>query len=140
MKLNMMVVMTMWLPRLACNMAGMKAHRAHEGRAEDGDRKRDPPGQERVHGQADQRDAEPADIGLALAADIEQPAMEGDRDRQTGEDEAGRVIERVGDVLAAAEGTLRPGVPRRAPGFRPPAARQGRRRKATMTLISGRSP
>ena len=28
MKLNMMVVMTMWLPRLACSQAGMKAQAA----------------------------------------------------------------------------------------------------------------
>ena len=28
MKLNMMVVMTMWLPRLACRKAGMKAQAA----------------------------------------------------------------------------------------------------------------
>ena len=53
--------------------------------------------------EADQRDPEAAEVGLALAADVEQAAVEGDRDREPGEDEAGRVVERVADRLAVAE-------------------------------------
>ena len=33
MKLNMMVVMTMWLPRLACRYAGTKAQKAPNSHA-----------------------------------------------------------------------------------------------------------
>ncbi len=53
--------------------------------------------------EADQRDAEAADVGLPLAADVEQAAVEGDRDRETREDEAGRVKQGVADRLAVAE-------------------------------------
>src|SRR5690606_34509355 len=51
-----------------------------------------------------QGDADAADIGLALDADIEQAGMEGDGHRQPGEDEIGRVVERIADALARAEG------------------------------------
>ena len=105
MKLNMIVVMTMWLPRLACRIAGMNAQAAPAGEGQD-DRQRQvqPPGQDAAEGQRHRRDAEPADIGLALAADVEQPAMEGDRDGEPGEDEVGGVVEREADALAIAEG------------------------------------
>ena len=53
--------------------------------------------------QADERRAEAAERRLALAADVEQPGVEGDGDREAGEDEVGRVVERVADALAAAE-------------------------------------
>ena len=33
MKLNMIVVMTMWLPRFACSQAGMKAQAAPKAKA-----------------------------------------------------------------------------------------------------------
>ena len=56
-----------------------------------------------VEGEADDADAEAGDIGLALAADVEQAAMEGDGDRKTGEDEVRRVVERVAEAGAAAE-------------------------------------
>jgi hypothetical protein len=42
-------------------------------------------------------------VGLALAADVEQAAVEGDRDREPGEDEAGGVEQRVADRLSVAE-------------------------------------
>ena len=60
----------------------------------------------RVEGEADQRDAEAAEIGLALAADVEQAGMEGDGDREAGEDEVGGVEEREADALAVAERAL----------------------------------
>ena len=62
-----------------------------------------PPGQDRSKAEADQRDAEAADIGLALAADVEQAGMEGDGDGEAGEDEVGGVVEREADALAVAE-------------------------------------
>ena len=108
MKLNMIVVMTMWLPRLACRQAGMK----RPGRAEERRRPGSASGsttitrQARVERQGDQRDAEAADIGLALAADVEQAGMEGDRDGEAGEDEVGGVVEREADALGRAEGAV----------------------------------
>ena len=52
------------------------------------------------------RDAEAGDIGLAVAADVEQAGMEGDRDRKAGEDEVGGVEEREADALGIAERAL----------------------------------
>ena len=83
-----------------------RPQRAGYRRTDDRQRKDDPPGQRRVEGQRRQRDAEAADIGLAFAADVEQPAMEGDCHRKAGEDEVGRVIERVADAVAGTEGAL----------------------------------
>ena len=53
--------------------------------------------------EADERRAEAADSRLPLAADVEQPGMEGDRDREAGEDEVGGVEEREAERLAGAE-------------------------------------
>ena len=39
--------------------------------------------------------AEPGDIGLAVAADVEQPGMSGDRHGEAGEDEIGRLEMRL---------------------------------------------
>ena len=58
-------------------------------------------GQE-VEIEADERDAEAAEIGLALGADIEKPGMEGDREGKAGEDEVGRVEQRVADARASS--------------------------------------
>src|SRR5690606_30984077 len=59
-----------------------------------------------VERQPDQDDAEPADIGLALRADIEQPRMIGQRHGQTRKDEIGGVIERVAEARTIAEGAI----------------------------------
>ena len=103
----MIVVMTMWLPRLACSQPGMKPQAApNSAGGHDRQRQRqDRPGSQ-PQIEADQPDAEPAEIGLALAADVEQPGMEGDRDREAGEDEVGGVVERVADRLDIAEGAV----------------------------------
>ena len=100
----MMVVMTMWLPRVACSQAGMKAQAAPKAKAAIAPR-RPFAHQGRLVSKARQTsaDAEAAEIGLTLAADIEQAAVEGDRDRKAGEDEIGRVIEREAEALAIAE-------------------------------------
>ena len=53
--------------------------------------------------QADQRRAQPAQGRLSLAADVEQPGMVRHRDRETGENEIGRVVEREAEPLAGAQ-------------------------------------
>ena len=70
---------------------------------------RDPhePGRQvRAQPQCHQCTAQAAEHRLALAADVEQPAVEGHRHRQAGEDEGGRVIQGVADAGPAAEGAL----------------------------------
>ena len=100
----MMVVMTMWLPRFACSQAGINAQAAPKAKAATvAEQPVQPPRQRRIEGEADERHAEAADIGLPLAADVEQAGMEGDRDRQAGEDEVGGVEQREADALAIAE-------------------------------------
>ena len=89
MKLNMIVVMTMWLPRLAWRYAGMKAQAAPAARRR-AENCRQRPGQP-AEIEGDQPDGQAADIGLSFPADVEQPAVERHRDRQTGEDEVGRI-------------------------------------------------
>jgi hypothetical protein len=99
----MMVVMTMWLPRQACSQAGTRPSRAKRGGRDDADRDQDRRRQVAVEGQHGEPAAQAADIGLALAADIEQAAMEGDGHGKPGEDEVGRVVERVADRLRRAD-------------------------------------
>ena len=55
------------------------------------------PGRYASSSQDDKRAAKAGDIGLPLAADVEQAGMEGHRDGKAGEDEIGRVVERVAD-------------------------------------------
>ena len=76
-----------------------------EGEA-DRQRQVQPPGQHCAKRQGDDGDAETTEIGLPLAADVEQPAMESDGDGEPGEDEVRRVIEREADALAIAERAL----------------------------------
>ena len=57
--------------------------------------------------EAEERHAEPAEVGLALGADVEEPAVKGDGHREAREDEVRRVVERVADRLAVAEGAGR---------------------------------
>ena len=76
---------------------------AEQGSPDHRQRQQRIPGQQPVQCQDHKPDPEPADIGLSFAADIEQPGMEGDRDGKAGEDEIGRVIERVADGLVIAE-------------------------------------
>ena len=102
----MIVVITTWLPRRACSQPGMNAQKPpHRPRREDRERQHERERQP-AEIEADQRDAEAAEVGLALAADVEQAAVERDRDREPGEDEAGRVEQRVADRLAVAEGAV----------------------------------
>ena len=101
----------MWLPRLACSQAGIE----RPGRAEQRRRRGWRAGASATHGRQrssarqTSADAEAADIGLALAADVEQAGMEGDRDGEAGEDEVGRVVERVADALRRCRRRPRPG-------------------------------
>ena len=109
--------------------------------ASDGQRKGQPPGQHAVEGQADERHAEAGDIGLALAADVEQAGMEGDRHREPGEDEVGGVEQREADALAVAEGAVDQDDGGARAGSRRPAGRRSpATRKATDRLMSGISP
>ena len=52
------------------------------------------------------RGAQPRHIGLALAADVEQPGMKGDRHGKAGEDEVGGVVEQIAPALERAHGAL----------------------------------
>ena len=68
----MIVVITTWLPRLACSQPGMNAQKPPHSAAAmiasgTHERERQP-----AEIEADQRDAEAAEVGLALAADVEQ--------------------------------------------------------------------
>ena len=51
----------------------------------------------------DERGAEARDIGLPLDADIEQPSVKTDRDREAGENKACRIIEGEADAFEVAE-------------------------------------
>ena len=55
---------------------------------------------------SDERDAEARQRRLALAADVEQPGMIGDRDGEADEDEIGHVEQREAEPLAGAEAAL----------------------------------
>ena len=106
----MIVVITTWLPRLACSQPGISpqtppnraAARIASGMLRDA---RQP-----AQIDPDQPQPEPAQIGLPLAADVEQPGMEGQRHRQPGEDQVGGVVERVAHRLAIAEGAVDQGL------------------------------
>jgi hypothetical protein len=74
--------------------------RSDRRRGDDGDGVGQPPGQDMVEGQRDDGDSEAGDEGLAFPADVEQAAMERDRDREAGEDEVRRIVERVADAGA----------------------------------------
>ena len=97
----MIVVMTMWLPRWACSHAGTKAHATparHAGQHRQRQQQRR--GQPASRASSTTPDAQPAQRGLAFGADVEMPAMEGHRDREAGEDEVGRVVQRVAPASA----------------------------------------
>ena len=76
---------------------------AEQGRGEDRRRHHEDPGQP-AEIEGHQRDAQAAEIGLALAADVEQAAVERDGDGEPREDEARGVEQRVADRLLVAEG------------------------------------
>ena len=69
-----------------------------------------------------ERRAEAGDIGLALDADVEQAGVEADRDREAGEDEARRVIEREADAFEIAERAARSAACTASIGFSPIAS------------------
>jgi hypothetical protein len=73
-------------------------------------------------GQRHQRRAQPAQHGLAFAADVEQPAVKGHRHRQPGEDEGGGVVQRVAEAARRAEGALQQQADSTCPGSCPTAA------------------
>ena len=106
----MIVVITTWLPRLACSQPGIRPQTPPNRAAA-----RIASGMLRSARQPaeidpDQPEPEPAQIGLPLAADVEQPGMEGHRHRQPGEDQVGGIVERVAHRLAIAEGTVDQGL------------------------------
>jgi hypothetical protein len=63
----------------------------------------DPPGHEAVERQADQRNAKARDIGLALAANVEQASVKSHRHSKAGKNKVGGVIEREAETFAVAE-------------------------------------
>ena len=143
MKLNMMVVMTMWLPKRACSQAGRNAQaapnerRARRSRAE---RPATTAGYVSKR-ERDERHAEAAEIGLPLAADVEQPGVEGDRDGEAGQDEVGGVEEREADALAVAERAAERRSCAARSGFSPmKSTTRPETRKAAATLRSGTRP
>src|SRR4051794_14386493 len=75
---------------------------AERGRGQDGERQRHGC-REVAGGERHEREAETPDIGLPLAADVEQAGVIGHGDGEAGVDEVGRVVERVADRLAVAE-------------------------------------
>ncbi len=108
MKLNMIVVMTTWLPRQACSTAGTAAQAAPNSIAAASTIGGSTVQRRQVvaERQRRQRGADAAQHRLAFAADVEQPRMKCHRDRQAGEDEGRRVVQRVAQADAAAEGAL----------------------------------
>ena len=94
-----------------------------------------------VEREDDEADAQPAEIGLALAADVEQAGMEGDRHREAGEDEVGGVVERVADRLRTSRTRpkTRSAQRVRADRRRSTSTMMPTIRKASATLISGSS-
>ena len=81
MKLSMIVVMTTWLPRLAWSQPGMKPQTPpNSAAASDRERQRDGGRQPAADRAPPAPSAEAAEIGLALAADVEQAGVEGDGD------------------------------------------------------------
>ncbi len=73
-----------------------------QGRGEDrGDRQR--VARQEAEVKRGERGPEAGDVGLALDPDVEQAGVEAERDREAGEDEARRVIEREADALEIAE-------------------------------------
>ena len=95
----MIVVMTMWLPRFACSQPGMKAQKAPKAMAQ-ADRQRNHNERRPVpQVEPDQPGAEPTQVGLPLAADVEEAAVEGDGNGEPGEDEIGCVVKGVADRL-----------------------------------------
>ena len=80
-KLSMIVVMTTWLPRLRLEPARDEApDRAERGRGQDGERQRQRVPGRLAGGERHEREPEAAEIGLPLAADVEQPGMVGHGD------------------------------------------------------------
>ena len=75
---------------------------AEQRRAGDPERDQEQAGQG-AEVEADERRAEAGDRRLPLAADVEQPGMVGDRDREAGEDEIRGVEQREAERLARAE-------------------------------------
>ena len=53
--------------------------------------------------QANQRRAQPANIGLPVAADVEQPRLEGHRHGKSGKNKAGGIIERIAKAIDRAQ-------------------------------------
>ena len=114
----MIVVITTWLPRLACSQPGIRPQTPPNSGGRQ-DRQRDAQdARQAAEIDPDQPEPEPAQIGLPLAADVEQPGMEGHRHGQPGEDQVGGVVERVAHRLAIAEGAVDQGLHRLAPGSR----------------------
>jgi hypothetical protein len=74
---------------------------AEDARRRDGQREHDPRGQ-RPKARPTRPDAEAADVGLPLAADVEQAGVVGDGHGEAGEDEVRRVEERVADRVLGA--------------------------------------
>ena len=72
-----------------------RPERTERRRTQDAKRDHEESGQPVLQGQRDQQRTKAAEIGLPLTADVEQPCMEGDRDREAREDQTGRVIERI---------------------------------------------
>ena len=98
----MIVVMTTWLPRQACSAAGTAAQAMPNSIAATHHQRQQQrrAAAVRPSASAASAGAEPAEHRLAFAADVEQPAVEGDRDGEAGEDEGGRVVQRVAEAGA----------------------------------------
>ena len=77
-------------------------NRATSGGGQDREGRREKAGQGGKR-KAGDRHGNAGDRRLPLAADVEQAGMEGDGNREPGEDEVGRVVEREADALGAAE-------------------------------------
>ena len=82
MKLNMIVVMTTWLPRRAWSHAGTKAHAAPKAAATATAATTTSGAGQPPAPRQTQRHAEAPEVGLPLRADVEEPAVEAPRPRR----------------------------------------------------------
>ena len=102
----MIVEITSWRPTVAFRKPAIPAQ-SRAGERRGADREQDV----RQRGHAREADADPvrddeADEVLALPADVEHPAAEGEGDREAGEDQRRRLEQRLGEVVRATVLTM----------------------------------
>ena len=103
MKLNMIVVMTRWLPRRACNTSRDKSPGGAEAGSGDDRHGEDETCRHIAECQDHQRGTEAAQCRLALATDVEQTGLERQCYGKPRDHIVGRIEQGVADALEIAE-------------------------------------